>query len=294
MNSRQASLSMIAAACLWGTHPTLIKLANWTPYGTAWVRGISCAIFLGLFLAYRRQISVKSLWVQMLCGLFLAVNSLLFVSASALTTPANAVLLMFSFPWITMGLDFYIRGLRPLPTDIVRLCIGFLGIMIIVAGSHNFTDVVADTSSIRFSGTLGDICALLAGLSIALHIFFSQKLHHRHQGNDEILTSMMIGWVLTSVVLLPASLSSAAPNAEQWGYLSIFGLLSALPWLLWGVSIAHIPGHVVAALLGVEVFVAALLGWLVLNEAPNIFTWVGGVLILGAATSQILSTNQQS
>lgn len=282
MNPRQASLTMVTAACLWGTHPTLIKLAAWTPYGTAWVRGVSCAIVLGLFIAFTRSFSRQSFGIQALCGVFLAINSLLFVNASALTSPANAVILMFSFPWITMAMDYSFRGIRPQRSDLLRLLIGLAGIIIIVQGGINHTS------------TLGDICALLAGLSIALHIFFSQKLNRRHQGNKEILSSMMLGWIFTCVALLPFTASSALPNATQTVYLGLFGLLSALPWLLWGISIAYIPGHVVAALLGVEVVVAAFIGWLVLGEAPDLSTWVGGTLTLVAAMSQILSSNRHS
>ncbi len=277
MNPRHASLLMIIAACLWGTHPVLIQLADWSPLGTAWIRGISCAVVLALYIHLNGFFSAKSPWLQFFCGLPLALNSLLFVSASTYTSPANAVVLMFIFPWVTIALDFMTRGAKPLRGDLFRLTLGLVGIVMIVS------------AGINGKGTIGDIFALLAGLCIAVHIFFGQRLSERHNGNHEILNAMLIGWLLSCIFLAPFAFSSPVPSSTQMGYLLIFGILSAVPWLLWGKSIAFIPGHVIAALLSVEVFIAALCGWLVLGEELANLTVVGGVLILGAATMQILS-----
>ncbi|MFL0800396.1 MAG: DMT family transporter [Agarilytica sp.] len=277
MNAKQASIAMILAAALWGTHPVLIQLADWTALATAWIRGPSCALVLTLYILLNRKLSFKSPGLQLICGLALVLNSILFVSASSYTTPANAVLLIFTFPWITIALDYFMRGTLPVRADIMRLSLGLIGILIIVSdGLHK-------------GGTIGDIFALLAGVSIALHITFSQSLKERHGGNKEVLTSMLFAWVVTSVVLLPfVFITPASSNPNLW-YLALFGLLSAIPWLLWGKAVAYIPGHVVAALLSVEVFIAALGGWLVLGEALPLTTWVGGIMTLGAATLQITS-----
>lgn len=303
MNTRTASIYMICGAVLWGTNPALIKLAAWHPLGTAWLRGGFCAAVLLTYIIFGKRLSLRSWGTQFWCGFFLAANSVFFVAASTYTTPANAVVLMFTFPWITIALDYLSRGIKPLRGDILRLFIGLCGIAIIVGGGFSG------------SGSRGDIFALMSGVSIALHIFFSQKLSLRHGGNHEILTAILFAWVLSFIVFLPliiplhllsdtlASLPSvlpsiswslpnvAWPRAEQWPYLVSFGLLSALPWLLWGKAIAHISGHVIAALLGIEVFTAALLGWLALGEIPSIYTWLGGGLTLVAAASQIIFGN---
>ncbi len=277
MNAKQASIAMILAAGLWGTHPVLIQLADWTPLATAWVRGPSCALVLALYILLTGKFSFKSPGLQLVCGLALVVNSILFVSASSYTTPANAVLLMFTFPWITIGLDYFIRGTLPKRGDVVRLSIGLVGILIIVSGG------------LHKGGSIGDVFALLAGVSIALHITFSQRLKSRHGGNAEVLTSMLFAWVVTSVCLLPFVFLSHSSTPPNLWYLALFGVLSAIPWLLWGRAVPYIPGHVVAALLSVEVFIAALCGWLVLGEALPLSTWAGGFLTLSAATHQIVS-----
>ena len=282
MTSQKASILIITGAILWGTNPALIKLINWTPIGTAWIRGCFCAALLLVYLIHKRHFSLRSLGLQLFSGLFLALNSALFVGASLYTSPANAVLLLFIFPWMTLGLDFFIRGQVPSRADVTRLLMGFSGIVIIVSGE------------LEGSGALGNMLAVFAGVSVALHIFLSQKLEERHGGNQEVLSSVMIAWIATVILLAPFALLDNATVAFQWDssrleLLFVFGLLSAIPWLLWSQSIAYIPGHVVAALLGVEVFVAALCGWLMLGETPGMVTWVGGILTLMAATSQILA-----
>ena len=104
----------------------------------------------------------------------------------------------------------------------------------------------------------------------------------------------MIAWLITIIGLAPLALANESLHTTpltqgQWFYLALFGLFSAIPWLLWGKAIAYIPGHVVASLLGIEVFSAALFGWLLLGEPPSINTYMGGALVLTAAIWQILS-----
>ncbi len=275
MNARQASVFMIIAACLWGTHPVLIKLAAWTPWGTAWIRGIFCAFVLFVYAHLTGGLSAKSLRLQFFCGAFLAINSALFVTASTYTSPANAVVLMFIFPWVTLLLDFSLLGKRPLLGDIARLLLGLVGIVAIVGGG------------LHGDGALGNIFALLAGVAIAIHIFLCQRLNARHLGNREVLTAMLIGWLITMIALAPLGLGTPLPSGDALWFLCLFGVLSAIPWLLWGKSIAYIPGHVVAALLSVEACVAVLMGWWVLNEIPGLIPAIGGILTLLAATLQV-------
>lgn len=282
MTRHQATVIMTIAAIFWGTNPAIIKLIDGSPLGLAWIRSGFCALVLLLFLLYRRSVSFKSLGLQLWSGFFLAANSVLFIIASLHTSPANTVLLLFIFPWITLALDFFIRGQRPLPADLLRLCLGFAGVLIIVWGG------------LDGDGTLGNLLALCAGVTIALHIFFGQGLEAKHQGNREVLNSIMLGWLLSIIVLAPFGLNEAVietltPGHEKFNLIVAFGLLSAIPWLLWGISIAYIPGHVAAALLGIEVFVAALCGWWLLGDLPDIETWIGGALTLVAATWQLLS-----
>ncbi len=284
MSARNASFLMIIAAMMWGTNPALVQLADWHPLASAWLRGGFCGLVVIAYIAVSGRLSFSSFTLQFFCGLCLAINSSLFVAASTYTSPANAVVLMFIFPWITIALDYFTRGVVPLRGDILRLLLGLIGIAFIVSGgitSPNF---------------LGDMFALCAGVAIALHITLSQKLSERHQGNRQILSAIALAWVMTFVGLSPIVLMSigmhteiAFPQDSQWLYLVAFGVLSALPWLLWGKAIAHISGHVIAALLGVEVFTAAVLGWLALDVIPVWSTWVGGVLVLFAAGFQIIA-----
>jgi len=282
MKTQKASLLIIIGAVLWGTNPALIQLADWTPLGTAWLRGFFCVTLLFFYLLYKNSFSRQSIKLQLLCAICLAMNSALFVSASLYTSPANAVLLLFIFPWITLLLDFLFNKLKPSPQDITRLLLGLAGIIIIVSGNLNS------------SGTLGNSFALMAGVAIALNIFFSQHLEKRHGGNKEVLSSVFLAWLMTIIGLAPfalinESLHMTPLSHTQWKYLSLFGLFSAIPWLIWGHTIAYIPGHIVASLLAVEVFAAALFGWILLGEAPTISTYYGGILILTTAIWQITS-----
>lgn len=287
MQTQQASTLMIIGAILWGTNPALIQLIDWTPFGTAWIRGGFCALLLLGFIYYKGLYSRESFGLQSLCAFFLAVNSALFVAASLYTSPANAVLLLFVFPWVTLILDFFILDKRPLVTDILRLLLGLTGITIIV------------WNELDSSQTLGNTFALMAGFCIAFNIFFSQRLEKRHNSNKQVLSSVLLAWVMTLIFLAPLALVNQSLHEVSFSTLQVitllvFGLFSAIPWLIWGATIAYIPGHVLAALLGIEVFAAALFGWLLLGDLPSAAVFIGGGLTLIAATWQILSSVNQS
>lgn len=275
MNARQASIYMIIAAGLWGTHPTLIKLSDWNALGTAWARGLSCALLLVIYISVTRSFSFRAFSQQFWCGAFLALNSLLFVTASRYTTAANAVVLMFIFPWITIALDYFSHARKVTIAELGRLIMGVCGITLIVS------------SDLNSEGLLGNICALAAGVCIALHIFFSQKLQNKFGGNHEVLSSMLLAWIITILVLLPFVFTGKAIEASNLKYLYAFCVLSAIPWLLWGKAVAYIPGHVVAALLSVEVLVAAFVAWLALGESFTILSAGGVLLVLLTATLQL-------
>lgn len=284
MSPKKASYLMLAGAMFWGTNPALVKLSQWAPLSIAWSRALFCAGLFLLLLLYQRSFSFKSLGLQLCCGVFLAANSALFVAASWHTSPANAVLLMFCFPWVTMALDFCLLGKRPARFDLIRLVMGFIGVLVIVSGG------------LEGSGNLGNGLAVLAGVSIALHIFFGQKLEARHGGNREILNAIFFAWLLSLILLFPWAFSASNTSqvilsSVQWHYLVLLGLFSGIPWLLWSRAIAFIPGHVVGALLGVEVFVAALLGWWCLQDLPTYETWLGGLFIMVAAVWQVLGSS---
>ena len=182
---------MLIAAAMWGTNPALVKLADWNPIATAWLRGGFCGIVLLIYIMVSKKFSAQSLLLQFFCGFCLAINSALFVAASTFTSPANAVVLMFIFPWITIALDFFVKGDKPHKADIIRLIIGLGGITFIVSGGISSPNII------------GDVFAIFAGIAIALHIFFSQKLSSRHGGNKEILSAIAMAWGITCIGLLP-------------------------------------------------------------------------------------------
>jgi drug/metabolite transporter (DMT)-like permease len=287
MSIYQATLWMFLGAFFWGTNPALIKLIDWSPLGISWVRSLFCASVLLLFILYKKRFSTKDIGLQLLSGFFLAANSFLFVAASTHTSPANAVVLLFVFPWVTLSLDFFLLRKKPDSFDFLRLVLGFVGVIVIVSGGLSSSNV------------MGDLIALCAGFTIAFHIFISQRLEEKYSGDNEVLSAILLGWLLSIIVLMPFGLSEPYPQAfnigsSQFYLLIIFGLLSAIPWLFWSMSVAFVPGHILAALLGIEVFVAALFGWWLLNITLGIETWLGGLLTLFAATWQIVaSANKQ-
>src|SRR4051812_15113103 len=151
-------LCILAAAVLWSLSGAFTKLLTEnTPLGlnqprldTLELAGmdipvqIACyrVLFAGLALTPTlrpRQIAFRPLMLLMLAS-FTVMNAL-FITALALGTAANAILLQYSAPlWMYLGAIFLLHE-RPDPRSTISMAVGLCGIAIIVAGGWTSGDL---------------------------------------------------------------------------------------------------------------------------------------------------------
>ena len=98
MNERhRAILRMLLCAVLWSTGGMLIKLIPWNAFALVGARGLIAGVTIFLYIRCRRipfKLSKQTLLVATgVAGLFVC-----FVSATKLTTAANAVVIQYTGP----------------------------------------------------------------------------------------------------------------------------------------------------------------------------------------------------
>jgi len=170
-------LAMAGTAVCWSISGLLIKLIDWHPFTIAGARSLIAVLFI---LAVIRKPKLQFTRDQLIAALAYACTMLLFVYANKHTTSANAILLQYGAPVYVMLLSGIMLKEKPLPEQIVAL------IAIIIGMAMIFAD------SLSMGHLNGDIAAVLAGVTFAIHILFMRK-----QKDESPIESLVIGHGVT-------------------------------------------------------------------------------------------------
>ncbi len=197
-------IAMVMTATFWSLGGLFIKLIDWNPITIAGARSLIAALFL---LATMRRPKFTFSVNQIVAAVAYSFTMLLFVYANKHTTSANAILLQYGAPVYVMLLSGMILKERPAPEQIGAL-------VAIIAGMGLFF-----SDSLKAGHLVGDITAVVAGITFAVHILFM-----RRQKEGSPLESLFLGHALTAIIALSISIFLPAPIMNAKSIAAIFGL----------------------------------------------------------------------
>ncbi len=147
------------------------------------------------------------------------------------------------------------------------MAVGFAGAMLIIRPGFEGLDV----------GVLLAFASALAGAVIAIMI----KDLVRTESPDTIAVYLFV--FQTAIMLVPALLVWRTPSWQELGWLALLGLIGV--WLQRSFNRAMAAADATVALpFGFTRLIwAALLGWVLFAELPDVWTWIGGMLIFAAS-----------
>jgi drug/metabolite transporter, DME family len=248
------------------------------------------ALFAGLFLVPMlrpRDIRFRPL-MPVMVGLFAAMNAL-FISAIALGTSANAILLQNTAPFFVYIFSVYVLGEPADRRSLYALIIGMAGMIVIVGGGGKFGD--------RFDVTL---MALGSGLTYAGIILCLR--HLRAESSQWLIVQNHLGSAvcLGLAVLLCNGLVFwldwiSTPTFAQFAFLAFFGSVQmGLPYWLFARGLRSVHPQEAGAITLLEPVLNPLWAYLISPETdtPPSTTWIGGTLILGALTYRYLPRHE--
>jgi drug/metabolite transporter (DMT)-like permease len=273
---RQARSCILLAALLWSTSGAFTKiLRENTGYGLndPAIHPLSIAFWRAFFaaavllpLVRRRDLSFRpALW---LTGLAFAVMNALFVSAMALGSAANAILLQYTAPmWMYLICVWLLRE----PADrrgAVALVIGLIGIAVIVWGG--------------WAGEQLPVVTLALGSGVA-YATVMIGLRVQHEASPTWLTAF--NHLSAVIMLVPFVWSLPLPSGPQFGVLFVYGVVqTSLPYWLVARGLRRVSPQEAGTLTLIEPLLNPLWAYLVSpqTETPSTSTLAGGACILGA------------
>lgn len=267
---------IVTAAVLWSTsgmftcflrEPTVLGLHE-PPLSPLQI-AVGRALFAGLAMLPMlrpRDVSFRPLMAA--TALTFAAMNAMFVSAIALGSAANAILLQYTAPlWLYLLGVWFLRE----PADrrsALAVGIGLAGIGVIVYGGWEGEQALVV------------LLGLGSGLTYALILL---GLRLQREASPVWLTA--VNHLTGAIVLMPFVWHLPLPTWSQLGWLALFGTLQlGLPYLLMAHAMRSVRPTEAGTLTLIEPILNPLWAYLVApeKEKPTIYIFLGGICILGA------------
>ncbi len=266
---RKAILFLILAASLWSTGGLMIKTISWGPLAILGGRSIFSSVLLFIYV---RRIPIRWTVWKMLAAASHILTAFLFISATKLTTAANAIFLQYTAPVYIILLAFWFLRERPARIDWISMVIIFLGMFLF------FGD------KLSLNSLYGNLLAVLSGITMAL-----MTVSLRAQKEGVPVESILLAHVFTAVVGFPFVLKEAW-TATNWLiilYLGVFQI--GLSFLLFSSAIKHVPAIEATLISTLEPVLNPVWVFLFIGEEPGRFALVGGLIVLAGVALNAIS-----
>ncbi len=309
-----AAVCVLFAAALFSTGGAAIKAVNLSSWQIACFRSGIAAVALLLFAREARR---GWSWRTWPVGLAYAATVLLFVSATRLTTSANAIFLQSTAPLYILLLSPWLLRERVTRGDVAFMLAVGGGLALFFIGPTEAHATAPDPAT-------GNLVALCSGVSFAFLVMGMRWLGSaprkpdagvvapggvadadldalRAGGvgvrgadrGDGGLACVVLGNVLAFALGLPFVLAGPAPfdvPAGDWAVLIFLGVVQiGVAYALLVRGLRHVPAFEASVLLLAEPALNPLWSWLKHDEVPGTLALVGGAIILLATLAKAWS-----
>ncbi len=257
-------ISLVVTAVLWSSGGVLIKLIDWNPLAIA---GMRSAIAAALIMIVVRKPKFHFSPVQIGGAISFSATVICFVSATKLTTAANAILLQYTAPVYTALFAWRFLGERTSWVDWATIAVVFGGVTLF------FLD------DLSRGGYIGNILALLAGVAHAWLGLFLRK-----QKDASPYESILLGNMLTAVIGLPFMLG-ASLSILDWTGLALLGVFQlGFSYILYAYAIKRVRALDAMLIFMIEPILSPIWVFLVVGESPGRWAIVGGAVVIISVT----------
>ena len=233
-----------------------------------WVMGLSLRVARGRWLAL------------MLRALFLLVATFCFIAAVSVMPIADAVAIVFVFPFIVLLVGKFHLGEEVGPRRVGAAMVGFVGVLFVIQPSFAAFGPVA-------------LFPLGTALCFASYVLVTRGLSRQvHPVTLQFYTGLAASILCIPVLMLAEGSGSELldpvwPAGVSWLWLLGVGFFAALSHMMMTYALSLAPSATLAPLQYLELPVATLLGYLVFRDFPNALTLTGIAIIIGAGLYMI-------
>ncbi len=280
-----AHATTLLAAFLWGTSFMVVELGLniFNPFWFAQLRFIIAALgSLCVVLILKKQIERKLLfgsWIWLL-GLFNALGFLgQFVGQTMTNSTKTALLINLNLITVAVLSSIIFRE-RFSKLKLFAVLLSIIGVFLLTTKG--------DLSQLSKGEFVGDMFALAGGFAWAFYIVTNKKVVI--QPKIDVITLTACVMLATALWMVPFTLTFGGvyPQIQNNGlqgvgyvlYLGIF--CNVIPFILWTYGLKRLSPTVSTLMLLFEVFIAAILAMIILQEFLTYIGIFGGLIIVSA------------
>jgi drug/metabolite transporter (DMT)-like permease len=279
----KGSLLVALGASSYGMLTTFVKMAyaeGYTSYEITFSQmllGLIGLIIINfLFVkekqSYIEETKIKSILKLMAAGTSLGLTSIFYYIAVKYIPVSIGIVLLMQSVWMGVLLEGFMTKKKPGLNKI-------LAVIVILIGTVLATNILMDSLELDWRGVGW---GLLAAVSYTVTIYTSNTLALHLHSFRRSLWMMLGGTLIIAIISAPFLLEQFNLDIfKKWGLiLALFGTI--LPPILFTSGMPKINVGLGAIISSVELPVAVILAYLLLDEVINIYQWTGIIIILAS------------
>jgi drug/metabolite transporter (DMT)-like permease len=268
-DTTRGALLVALAALLWSSSGLFIKVLPLGALQICFARSLVAAFTIAAVVRLRggRPFPRPDL-LSLACAASYAGVLILFVSATKLTTAANAIFLQFSAPIYLVFLEPRVtsRALRGRDLVAVGLCLGAMALFFV--------------GRLGLGSLAGNLLGVASGLCLAL-FSLTLKLQRERRPDVDPISAILLGNLLVALLCAPLALPGFHPTLPQAGILLYLGVFQiGLAYLLFNAGMRHLTATAAVVTGTLEAVLNPVWVFLGMGERPSAWALLGGLMIL--------------
>lgn len=318
MKKIDGAWAMVICAIGWSLAGVFMKYVNINSFAMAGFRSVFAFITIAALTRHLPRFVIKTetgetdkkstlyLW---LAALNYAATMILFCLCNKLTYSANAVLLQYTNPaWIIL-LGPLLLGETNTHIDYVSIIGVVIGMLLFFAETifgSLFVNASAASENIVAAVnpdtvTLGNILALVSGITFGLTTIFQRKLQLISQGNTTNTNTagdaFMIAQIITAAfgLIFVFTTNNGIPDKQSLLFLVLLGVVQmGIPNVAYTIGIKKVRALSASLITMLEPLMNPVWVFLFVHEVPSVFSIIGGIIILGCILLREIVNKRQT
>lgn len=280
---RKGLIYISLTAFLWSTSGFFIKYLTISAFHIMFYRSAVAAItVLVITLFQKEKVKFQFDIITNLTSLFYAGILILFVTATKMTTAANAIFLQFTAPMYLVVLEPLVLKTKFESKNVITILICIFGMVLFFFGK------------LELGNIYGNLIAIGAGLSFALFSLLT-KYKKVKQNSDNTLISVIMGNAFVAVFAFFFIYPDFALTFAQGSILLYMGVVQiGISYMIFNIGIKYVSATESMIIAMLEAIFNPIWVFIGIGETPSVYSLIGGVIIFGAIIWRSFSKNEKS
>lgn len=292
MNTKQQSLFYLhSAVLLFGGTALFSKLIGLPALDITVYRTGVAAIILFIVLSLQKQkiklSSGKDYGVALLLGIVVGIHWVTYFAGMQMAGVTIGIIAFFTYPVITVFLEPLLARFlskskvssKPKLKDVLIACIVMIGIFLLIP-----------EISLGNQVTLGIATGILSALFFALRNILHKNYFSHYSGPHTMLYQTLIACLM---LCLFVEVPPMDVTDNDWLLILLVGVIfTAMPHALFASSLRHLSATTAGLISCLQPLYGSVLAFLLLSERVNMWTIIGGLLVISAALFETWSVSR--